>query len=68
MSWPDMTENQETMSPEETRRMLYELRVHQTALTKVNHLVQQYRLAETLSLLNKEFNNVTRERETRDDD
>jgi CheY-like chemotaxis protein/HPt (histidine-containing phosphotransfer) domain-containing protein len=33
---------------------------HETALAEVNRLVQQYRLAEALSLLNKEFNNVMR--------
>jgi len=41
---------------------------HETALAEVNRLVQQYRLAEALSLLNKEFNNVMRKRETRDDE
>ena len=31
---------------------------HETALTEVNRLVQQYRLAEALVFLNKEFNDV----------
>jgi len=31
---------------------------HETALTEVNRLVQQYRLTEALSLFNKEFNDV----------
>ena len=31
---------------------------HETALAEVNHLVQQYRLAEALAFLNKEFDDV----------
>jgi uncharacterized membrane protein YheB (UPF0754 family) len=40
---------------------------HETALAEVIRLVQQYRLAEALSIVNKEFNNVMRKRETRDE-
>jgi uncharacterized membrane protein YheB (UPF0754 family) len=31
---------------------------HETALAEVNRMVQQYRLAEALTLVNKEFNDV----------
>jgi CheY-like chemotaxis protein/HPt (histidine-containing phosphotransfer) domain-containing protein len=41
---------------------------HETALAEVNRLVQQYRLAEALTLVNKEFNDVMGKREKRDDD
>jgi CheY-like chemotaxis protein/HPt (histidine-containing phosphotransfer) domain-containing protein len=41
---------------------------HETALTEVNRLVQQYRLAEALVFLNKEFNDVMKKTEERNDD
>ncbi|MEI6262634.1 MAG: ATP-binding protein, partial [Deltaproteobacteria bacterium] len=41
---------------------------HETALAEVNRLIQQYRLAEALTLVNKEFNNVMGKGEKRDDD
>jgi len=41
---------------------------HETALAEVNRLVQQYRLAEALTLVNKEFNDVMGKREKRDND
>jgi len=41
---------------------------HETALAEVNRLVHQYRLAEALTLVNKEFKDITEKREERDDD
>jgi len=41
---------------------------HETALAEVNRLVQQYRLAEALAFLNKEFDDVMKIKEERDGD
>ncbi len=41
---------------------------NETALAEVNRLVQQYRLAEALAFLDKEFNDVINKTEERDDD
>ena len=41
---------------------------HETALAEVNRLVQQYCLAEALVFLNKEFDDVMKKTEERDDD
>ena len=41
---------------------------HETALAEVHRLVQRYRLAEALTLVNKEFKDVMEKREKRDDD
>jgi uncharacterized membrane protein YheB (UPF0754 family) len=41
---------------------------HETALAEVHRLVQRYRLAEALTLINKEFKDVMEKREKRDDD
>jgi HPt (histidine-containing phosphotransfer) domain-containing protein len=41
---------------------------HQTALAEVNRLVQQYKLAEALAFLNKEFDDVMKKTEERNDD
>ncbi|MEI6260390.1 MAG: response regulator [Deltaproteobacteria bacterium] len=41
---------------------------HEAALAEVNRLVHQYRLAEALAFLNKEFKDVTEKKEKRDDD
>jgi len=41
---------------------------HEAALAEVNRLVHQYRLAEALAFLNKEFRDVTEKKEKRDDD
>ena len=40
----------------------------ETALAEVNRLVQQYSLAEALAFLNKEFDDVVKKTEERDDD
>ena len=41
---------------------------HESGLAEVNCLVQQYRLAEALAFLNKEFNDVMKKTKERDDD
>jgi signal transduction histidine kinase/DNA-binding NarL/FixJ family response regulator/HPt (histidine-containing phosphotransfer) domain-containing protein len=41
---------------------------HETALAEVNRLVQQYLLAEALAFLDKEFDDVIKKTEERDDD
>ena len=41
---------------------------HESDLAEVNRLVQQYRLAEALAFLNKEFKDVTEKKEKKDDD